>query len=91
MVDKITKSLLKKSFDIATIPTDYLKEKVEQTIRERALKALKVELTMRKKTFDDYNDEELEILIAEEEHKIIDNLKTKTLLAALALLGINLI
>ncbi|MDD3495183.1 MAG: hypothetical protein PHU11_04760 [Dysgonamonadaceae bacterium] len=46
---------------------------------------------MRHKSFDDYNDEELEIMLSEEKRKIVDSLKTKSLLAVLALLGISLI
>ncbi|MBD3790610.1 MAG: hypothetical protein IE918_00400 [Campylobacterales bacterium] len=53
--------------------------------------ALKSELTMRHKSFDDYNDEELEIMLAEEKRKIMDSLKTKSLLAILALFGISLL
>ena len=41
------------------------------------------------KTFDDYSDEQLEIIIADEERKIVDDLKTKSLVVALAALGLN--
>lgn len=70
---------------------DKLKEQVDLAIQERAVLALKSELTMRHKSFDDYNDEELEIMLSEEKRKIKDDLKTKSLFAVLALLGISLI
>jgi len=71
--------------------SDKLKDQIDLAIQERAVLALKSELTMRHKSFDDYNDEELEIMLSEEKRKIVDSLKTKSLLAVLALLGISLI
>jgi len=71
--------------------SDKLKEQIDLAIQERAVLALKSELTMRHKSFDDYSDEELEIMLSEEKRKIVDALKTKSLLAVLALLGISLI
>lgn len=71
--------------------SDKLKDQIDLAIQERAVLALKSELTMRHKSFDDYNDEELEIMLSEEKQKIVDSLKTKSLLAVLALLGISLI
>lgn len=71
--------------------SDKLKEQIDLAIQERAVLALKSELTMRHKSFDDYSDEELEIMLAEEKRKIIDELKTKSLFAVLALFGISLL
>lgn len=71
--------------------SDKLKEQIDLAIQERAVLALKSELTMRHKSFDDYSDEELEVMLAEEKRKITDSLKTKSLLAVLALLGISLL
>ena len=71
--------------------SDKLKDQIDLAIQERAVLALKSELTMRHKSFDDYNDEELEIMLAEEKRKIMDSLKTKSLLAILALFGISLL
>jgi len=68
-----------------------LKEQIDLAVQERAVLALKSELTMRHKSFDDYSDEELEVMLAEEKRKIIDELKTKSLFAVLALLGISLL
>ena len=70
--------------------SDKFKDQIDLAIQERAVLALKSELTMRHKSFDDYSDEELEIMLSEEKRKITDSLKTKSLLAVLALLGISL-
>ena len=44
---------------------------------------------MRQKTFDNYSDEELEIMLSNEKRKVIEDLKTKTLVGALAILGLD--
>ena len=49
----------------------------------------KARLVENHKSFDDYTDEQLEIIIADEERKIVDDLKTKSLVVALAALGLN--
>jgi len=85
----ITKEQFTKTFDFAKINSDRLKDKVNYKIQERAVLNLKAELTIHNKTFDDYNDEELEILISREKQKIVDEIKNKTLVAALAFLGLN--
>lgn len=85
----ITKEQFNKTFDYAHIKSQKLKDKVDYKIQERAVLNLKAELIIHHKTFDDYNDEELEILISREKQKIIDDLKTKTLVATLAFLGLN--
>ncbi len=67
-----------------------LKSFVKSKIRKKAILATKARLAQHHKSFDDYEDEELEIIIADEERKVIDNLKTKSLVVALAALGLNL-
>ena len=57
-----------------------LKELISLKIREKAIIiSTKARLVENHKTFDDFTDEELEIIIADEERKIIDDLKTKSL------------
>jgi len=85
----ITKEQFSKTFDFAKIKSKKLKEKIDYKIQERAVLNLKAELTIHNKTFDDYNDEELEILISREKQKIVDEIKNKTLVSALAFLGLN--
>jgi len=85
----ITKEQFSKTYDYAHIKSQNLKDKVNYKIQERAVLNLKAELTVHNKTFDDYSDQELEILVSREKQKIIDYLKNKTLVAALAFLGLN--
>lgn len=80
----------KKAFDFPKIKSQQLKDAINTKVREKAVLATKARLIENHKTFDDYTDEELEIIIADEERKILDDLKTKSLVVALAALGLNL-
>ncbi len=85
----VTKEQFSKTFNYAKIKSKKLKQKVDFKIQERAVLNLKAELIIHNKTFNDYTDEELEILISREKLKITDDLKNKTLVATLAFLGLN--
>jgi hypothetical protein len=78
-----------KAFDYSKIKSQQLKDSINLKIREKAILSTKARLIENHKSFDDYSDEELEIIIADEERKIIDDLKTKSLVVALAALGLN--
>ena len=78
-----------KVFDYSKIKSQQLKDSINLKIREKAILATKARLVENYKTFDDYSDEQLEIIIADEERKIVDDLKTKSLVVALATLGLN--
>ena len=78
-----------KAFDYPKIKSKQIKDAINLKIREKAILATKARLVENYKTFDDYSDEQLEIIIADEERKIVDDLKTKSLVVALAALGIN--
>lgn len=64
--------------------------KIKKAIRKRALIAVKARLAEHSRSIDDLTDEELEIILYDEEKKIYDKLKTSSLLAVLAMFGINL-
>jgi len=85
----LTKEQFGKGFDFAKIKSNTIKEKINFKIREKAILSTKARLAENHKTFDDFSDDELEIIIADEERKIIDDLKNKSLVAALAFLGLN--
>ena len=85
----LTKEQFNKGFDFAKIKSDTVKGKINFKIREKAILATKARLVENHKSFDDFSDEELEIIIADEERKIIDDLKTKSLVASLAILGLD--
>ena len=78
-----------KAFDYPAIKGKELKEAVQKKIREKAILSTKARLAEHHKTFDDYSDEELETIILDEERKIKDDLKTKSLVGALAILGLD--
>lgn len=88
-VVNLTKEQFTKSFDFAKIQSDKVKDTIDEKIQEKAVLNLKAELVMRQKSFDDYSDEEIEIMLSNEKRKIIDGLKTKSLVAALAILGLD--
>ena len=85
----ITKEQFDKTFDFAKIQNDKLKNKIDMKIQEKAILNLKAELAMRHKSFEDYNDEEIETMLQSQKQKIIDDLKTKSLVGALAILGLD--
>lgn len=95
IISRTLRKAAMKLIDTLTTPftalSGRLKEQVDLAIQERAVLALKSELTMRHKSFEDYSDEEIEIMLSEEKRKIIDDLKTKSLFAVLALFGISLV
>ena len=78
-----------KAFDYPKIKSEQIKEAISLKIREKAILATKARLIENHKTFDDYSDDELEVIISDEERKITDDLKTKSLVVALAALGLN--
>lgn len=88
-VINISKEQFDKSFDFAKIKSNSLKEKIDFKIQEKAIIHLKAELAMRHKSFEDYNDEEIEIMLVAQKQKIIDTIKNTTLVGALALLGLD--
>ncbi len=87
-IKDILKENSSKAFDYPKIKSQQLKDAINLKIREKAIIATKARLAQNHKTFDDYNDEQLEIIIADEERKIIDDLKTNSLVVALAALGL---
>ncbi len=86
---QIIKENANRAFDYPKIKSRKLKDAVNSKIREKAVLATKARLAENHKTFHDYTDDELEVIISDEERKIIDDLKTKSLVVALAALGLN--
>ena len=83
------KEQFSKTFDFAKIRSNKLKDKINLSIRNKAIIAARAKLAINHKTFEDYNVEELEIIILHEERKIIDELKSKPLIAVLVILGLD--
>ncbi len=78
-----------RGLDFTKVKSEKLREKINLKIRERAIIATKARVAENGKKCEDFNDEELEVIIYDEEQKIIDNLKSKSLIALLALLGLD--
>jgi hypothetical protein len=63
--------------------------RIFRKIREKAIKEVKVKIAMANKSIDDFERDELEILVKEEEQKIKARYKDNGILLLLAYLGIN--
>lgn len=67
-----------------------LKNRVARSVREKAILRTKARLVENRVQFSELSDEELEIIIKDEEDRLIGEYKTKSIVALLALLGISL-
>ncbi len=67
-----------------------LKNSLRTKIRKRAIEQAKVTIILAQKDINTFSEEELEIIIADEERKIHDKIKSMTLMGVLAFLGISL-
>ncbi|WP_353662831.1 hypothetical protein [Hydrogenimonas sp. SS33] len=65
------------------------RDKFYEKLREKALIRTRARLVESRVDINTLSDEDLEIIIADEEDKLIGEYKTKGLLALLALLGIS--
>ena len=68
----------------------WLVEKYYKIIREKAIQRVQKELKLRQKNTEDFDDNELEALIAEEEKEVMKNHKMGSMQALLIVLGINI-
>ena len=63
--------------------------RIFRKIREKAIKEVKVKIAMANKSIDDFERNELEVLVKEEEQKIKARYKDNGILLLLAYLGLN--
>ena len=80
-------SVLQKLLDKAP---QSIKDKYKIKIREKAIEKVKESLVKQNKTIDDYNDDEMEDLIAREEGKLNEDVKKTILMSLLAAAGIEI-
>ncbi len=66
------------------------REKVRISIRTRAIENAKVTIILAQKDINTFSEEDLEIIIADEERKIIDKMKSMSVMGILAFFGISL-
>ena len=62
----------------------------KSAIREKAISRAQTRILLAGRQSSEFTEEELETIVKEEEDKLYNTIKEKGLLAALALLGINL-
>ncbi len=66
------------------------REKIRIRIRTRAIENAKVTIILAQKDINTFSEEDLEIIIADEERKIIDKMKSMSVMGILAFFGISL-
>lgn len=64
-------------------------DRVRLKLREKAIMRTRARLIESRVNIEELSDEELEVIIKDEEDKLLDEYKTKGLIALLALLGIS--
>lgn len=67
-----------------------LKSKIAERVREKAIARAKTRIILAGKTPEDFNEEQLEVIVKEEEDKIFGSAKEKGLLVLASLLGLSL-
>ena len=66
-----------------------LQKRVRLKLREKAILRARARLVESRVDIESLSDEELEVLVADEEDKLLDEYKSRGLLALLALLGLS--
>ena len=66
-----------------------IRDKYKKNVRDKAIKNFEYELRLRQKKVSDFSDTEIEVLIAEEERKIIASHKSSSYKGILAIFGLG--
>ncbi len=69
---------------------DPITSRYQNAIREKAIKRAETRIIIAGRRPEDFDPEDLEIVVQEEEEKIKDEIQNKGLMAVLALLGLSL-
>ncbi len=67
-----------------------LKDKLNQKIRDKAISRAKTRIVLAGKVPEDFDQEQLEVIVKEEEERIVSGAKEKGLLVLASLLGLSL-
>ena len=70
--------------------TQKTKDKINQKVRDKAISRAKTRIILAGKKPQDFDEEQLEVIVQEEEQKILGSAKEKGLLVLLSLLGLSL-
>ncbi len=82
---------IKKKFLAVKVKTiDKVIAKADAKIRERELLSLKAELAREHKNINDYNNEEIDLILRDKREKVIAKIKDKSLLGLLITLVIGI-
>ena len=68
---------------------DGLTGRYRSKIRERAITQAKARIALSERDFDDFTEDELEVIVQDEEGKVKGNLKQSAVVAALIVLGLS--
>lgn len=66
-----------------------MQDKYRSKIRERAITQAKARIALSDKKFEDFSEDELEIIVKDEEDKVKRNLKQSAVVALLITLGLS--
>lgn len=67
-----------------------IRERIRLKIRARAIENAKVTIILAGRDINTFSEDDLEIIIADEERKIIDKMKSMSIVGILAFFGISL-
>ena len=70
-------------------PISPLTTKYRQVIREKAIERARTRIIIAGRTPDEFDPEDLEVVVSEEEQKLKSEIRDKGLVAVLALLGLS--
>ena len=68
---------------------DGLTGRYRSKIRERAITQAKARIALSQRDFEDFTDDELEVIVQDEEGKVKGSLKQSAVVAALIVLGLS--
>lgn len=68
-----------------------MRQKVKQKLRNKAIARAETRILLNGRKVEDFSESELEIIVKEEEDKLIANIKEKSVLAILAMLGLSVL
>ena len=68
---------------------DGLIGRYQSKIRERAITQTKARIALSERNFDDFTEDELEVIVQDEEDKVKGNLKQSAVVAVLIVLGLS--
>ena len=65
-------------------------EKIRLKIRKRAIENAKITILLAQKDINTFSEDDLEVIIADEERKVIDKIKSMSVMGILAFFGISI-